>query len=178
MKSESEVAQLCPTLCDPMDCSLPGSSVHGIFQARVLECICISSSRGSFQPRDRTQVSRIVGRCFYWKEQVSQDGVIRLSWPTASCTSARFVNNGFVTAESTFSTVHARDRYLLGHGLLCEVGIHELHPRSGGIYCCFALRSVGSAVRGENIVSAAETVNSLCGEPRGLLLFLKFYLFN
>ena len=37
MKSESEVAQLCPTLSDPMDCSLPGSSVHGIFQAGVLE---------------------------------------------------------------------------------------------------------------------------------------------
>ena len=37
MKSESEVAQLCPTLSDPMDCSLPGSSIHGIFQARVLE---------------------------------------------------------------------------------------------------------------------------------------------
>ena len=39
MKSESEVAQSCPTLCDPMDCSLSGSSVHGIFQARVLEWI-------------------------------------------------------------------------------------------------------------------------------------------
>ena len=37
VKSESEVAQSCPTLCDPMDCSLPGFSVHGIFQARVLE---------------------------------------------------------------------------------------------------------------------------------------------
>ena len=37
VKSESEVAQLCSTLSDPMDCSLPGSSVHGIFQARVLE---------------------------------------------------------------------------------------------------------------------------------------------
>ena len=36
--SESEVAQSCPTLCDPMDCSLPGSSVHGIFQAMVLDC--------------------------------------------------------------------------------------------------------------------------------------------
>ena len=41
VKSESEVAQSCPTLCNPMDCSLPGSSVHGIFQARVLECIAI-----------------------------------------------------------------------------------------------------------------------------------------
>ena len=45
-ESESEVAQLCPTLCDPMDCSLPGSSVHGIFQAIVLEWIAISFSRG------------------------------------------------------------------------------------------------------------------------------------
>ena len=46
VKSESEVAQSCPTLCDPMDCSLPGSSVHGIFQAIVLEWIAISFSRG------------------------------------------------------------------------------------------------------------------------------------
>ena len=40
--NESEVAQLCPTLCDPVDCSPPGSSVHGIFQARVLEWVAIS----------------------------------------------------------------------------------------------------------------------------------------
>ena len=44
VKSESEVAQSCPTLCDPMDCSLPGSSVHGIFQARVLEWGAIAFS--------------------------------------------------------------------------------------------------------------------------------------
>ena len=56
LESESEVIQLCPTLCDPMDCRLPGSSVHGIFQARVLEWVAISFSRGSSQPRDRTQV--------------------------------------------------------------------------------------------------------------------------
>ena len=58
------VTQLCLTLCDPMDCSLPGSSVHGIFQARILEWIAISFSRGSSQPRDQTQVSHIVGRFF------------------------------------------------------------------------------------------------------------------
>ena len=46
----SEVAQSCPTLCDPMDCSLPGSSVHGIFQARILEWIAIPFSRGSSNP--------------------------------------------------------------------------------------------------------------------------------
>ena len=45
VKSESEVAQSCPTLCDPMDCGLPGSSVHGIFQARVLEWGAIALSR-------------------------------------------------------------------------------------------------------------------------------------
>ena len=58
----SEVAQSCPTLCDPMDCSLPGSSVHGIFQARILEWVAISFSRGTSWPRDRTRVSCIVGR--------------------------------------------------------------------------------------------------------------------
>ena len=49
--------QLCLTLCDPMDCSPPGSPVHGIFQARILEWIAISSSRGSSWPRDQTCVS-------------------------------------------------------------------------------------------------------------------------
>ena len=44
VKSESEVTQLCPTLRDPMDCSLPGSSVHGTFQARVLEWVAITFS--------------------------------------------------------------------------------------------------------------------------------------
>jgi len=53
----SEVAQLCLTLCDPKDCSLQGSSVRGIFQARVLAWVAISFSRGSSQPRDRTWVS-------------------------------------------------------------------------------------------------------------------------
>ena len=63
-ESESEVTQSCPTLCDPMDCSQSGSSVYGIFQARVLEWIAISFSRGSSRPRNRTWVSRIAGRRF------------------------------------------------------------------------------------------------------------------
>ena len=60
----SEAIQSCLTLCNPMDWSLSGSSIHGIFQARVLEWVAISFSRGSSQPRDQTQVSRIVGRRF------------------------------------------------------------------------------------------------------------------
>ena len=52
------------SLCNPMDCILPASSVHGILQARMLEWVAISFSRGSFQPRDQTQVSCITGRFF------------------------------------------------------------------------------------------------------------------
>jgi len=63
-ESESEVAQSCPTLCDPMDCSPPGSTAHGILQARILEWVAISFSRGSSRPRDQTQVSHIAGRRF------------------------------------------------------------------------------------------------------------------
>ena len=62
-KKESEVTQSCLTLCDPMDCSLPGSSVYGIFQARIVEWVSISFSRSS-RPRDWTWVSHIVGRRF------------------------------------------------------------------------------------------------------------------
>ena len=61
-ESESEVAQSCLTLCNPMDCSPPGSSVHGILQARILEWVAISFSGESSQPRDRTRVSCIAGR--------------------------------------------------------------------------------------------------------------------
>ena len=64
LDSESEVTQSCPILCDPIDGSLPGSSVHGIFQAIVLEWIAISFSRGSSQPRAWTRVSHIVDRHF------------------------------------------------------------------------------------------------------------------
>ena len=51
-------------LCDPMDCSPPGSSVYGILQARILEWVAMPSFRGSSQPRDQTQVSLIAGRSF------------------------------------------------------------------------------------------------------------------
>jgi len=59
-----KVIQWCLTLCNPMDCSLPGSPVHGIYQARILEWVAFPFSRGSSQPRDRTQVSCITGGFF------------------------------------------------------------------------------------------------------------------
>ena len=54
VKSESEVAQSCPTLSDPMDCSLQGSSIHGIFQARVLEWGAIAFSEGEVREVEKT----------------------------------------------------------------------------------------------------------------------------
>ena len=73
-KKESEVIQSCPTRCDPMDCTLPGSSIHGIFQARILKGIAISFSRRSSRPRDWSRVSRIVGRRFIvWASREVRD---------------------------------------------------------------------------------------------------------
>ena len=53
-------AQLCPALCKPTDCSPPGSSVHGILRARILEWVAVSPSRRSSQPRDRTRISYLL----------------------------------------------------------------------------------------------------------------------
>ena len=69
--------QSCPTLCDPMNCSPPGSSIHGIFQARILEWVAISYSRGSSQTRDQTHISWVscIGRqilyhCATWDSNI------------------------------------------------------------------------------------------------------------
>ena len=58
------VVQSCLAFCDPMECGLPGSSVHGILQARILEWVAIPFSRGSSQPRDRAQIFCLAGRFF------------------------------------------------------------------------------------------------------------------
>ena len=74
----SLVAKSCLTLATPMDCSPPGSSVHGIFQAIILEWIPISFSRGSSQPRNWTQVSGTAGRFFTnWAMREAQRSTIR-----------------------------------------------------------------------------------------------------
>ena len=67
-ESKSLITQSCLTLCDLMECSLPGSSVHGISQARLLEWVANSFSRRSSQPRDQTQVSYTAG---WWTERTS-----------------------------------------------------------------------------------------------------------
>ena len=69
------VAKKCPTLCDSMDCSLPGSSVHGISQARILEKVAISFLRGSSWPRDQTHIS-CIGRQFPYHWACREAGFI------------------------------------------------------------------------------------------------------
>ena len=76
------VAQLCPTLCNPMDGGPLGSSVHGIFQARILEWVAIPFSTGSSWPRDQTQVSHFAGRFFtVWSTREAQNGLRSFSLP-------------------------------------------------------------------------------------------------
>ena len=89
------VAQSCLTLCDPMDCSPPGSSVHGVFPTRILEWIAIPFSRGSSWPRDRSPVSCIAGGFFpIWATREAAFNVLivyyhchwglRFDWPQAN----------------------------------------------------------------------------------------------
>ena len=74
LKVKALVAQLCLTLCDPMDCRTPSSSVHGILQARILKWVAIPFSKGSSQPRDQTQVSYVAGRFFTsWAMREAQE---------------------------------------------------------------------------------------------------------
>ena len=73
-KVKVSVAQLYPTLCNPMDCSLPGSSVHGILQARILDCIAITYSRGFSRPNDQT-----------WSPALQTDGFFTTEPPEKPC---------------------------------------------------------------------------------------------
>ena len=77
------VAQSCPTFCNPMDCSPPGSSAHATSQARVLEWVAVPFSRRSFQLRDRTQVTCIAGR-FFTAEPPGNDSQISVAHPWVS----------------------------------------------------------------------------------------------
>ena len=90
------VTQSCPTLCDPMDCSLQGSSVHGILQARILEWVVMPFSRGSSWPRDQTHISCIAGGFFTtsstWKKH--DRGIQCLSlWSAESVTGPKLYNS-------------------------------------------------------------------------------------
>ena len=100
--------QSCLTLCDPMDCSPSGSSVHGILQARILEWVSRPSSRGSSWPRDGTQVSCIAGRCFIIWDTRAVPPYSGIAWDLdkfligcGHCLGSRKHNTGVATDQRT-----------------------------------------------------------------------------
>ena len=112
VKSESEVAQLCPTLCDPMDCSLPGSSIHGIFQARVLEWGAIAFSVATLQLMLKVYAQA-------WTEKAMAPHSSTLAWRIPwmeepgrlqSMGSLR-VGDDWVTSLSLFTFMHWRRKW-------------------------------------------------------------------
>ena len=105
------VAQSCPALCHPMDCSPLGSSVRGILQARILEWAAISSSRGSSWPRNRTCVSCIVRRILYhWA--TSETPQLRFTEKLKPSNQSHFIEELFLSKQGwalkTFSDVYNR----------------------------------------------------------------------
>ena len=94
--------QLCPTLCDPMDCNLPDSSVHGIFQARLLEWVAISSSRGFSQLRDQTHVSYIGRQILYQLHHMGSPYIYMTVYKYICmyvCIYTPFMDHSFVVAK-------------------------------------------------------------------------------
>ena len=107
------VSQACLTLFDPMDCCLPGSSVHGIFQARILEWVTISFSRRSSQPRDRT-----TGDVTLYKERINR------TWAWGGC--KWICKTAFVSQRIKICIIYSSEwwvnEYLLYY-LLCVLNI-------------------------------------------------------
>ena len=122
LKVEVLVAQSCPTLCDPMECSPPGFSVHGILQVRVLEWITIPFSRGSSWPRNWTWVSHIADRFFtFWAtRELRNIGVGSLS----------LLQGIFLTQESNWGLLHYRQI------------LYQLSYQGSPQYCCLCCISV------------------------------------
>ena len=124
-----KAAESCLTLCDPMDCSLPGSSVRGILQVKILEWVAIPFSKGSSQPRDQTQLSHIAGGFLY---QLSHQGSPRiLEWVAYPFSSGSSQPRNWTRVSSTagrFSTSWAARNVtrLPSKGTL----IHQHGPRA------------------------------------------------
>ena len=104
------VAQSCPTFCDPMDCSPPSFSVHGILQARMLEWVASPFSRGSSWPRDRIQVSHIVGGFFtIWTMLFLQFPIHHKPGPQCCSTTNNHMRENFKWASALLKQVTCLD---------------------------------------------------------------------
>ena len=105
---------------DPMDCSLPGSSIHGISQAKLLEWVAISSSRGSFQPRDWTPVSCTGRQILYWHlvQSLSRVWLFATPWITACQASLSITNSRSLLKLMPIESVMPSSHLVLCHPLL------------------------------------------------------------
>ena len=112
---EAMHAQLCLTLCNSMDCSPLGSSVHGILQARILEWVAIPFSRGSSQPRDQTQASCIAGRYL-------------TTWATWEAVYSNYVGS---RVHPELVSWPKTSESLLGRVTVCIPGVRWLNPQPG-----------------------------------------------
>ena len=92
------VAQSCPTRCNHLDCSMPGSSVHGNSPTRILEWIAMPSSRGSSQPRDQTHVFHIPGKFFTISESVTHSVMSAVFYPM-NCSPPGYSVHGILQAR-------------------------------------------------------------------------------
>ena len=103
-----QLLRSCPLLCDPMDCSPPGSSVHGIFQTRILEWVAISFSRQSSQPRDQTHISSLTSPALagFFITQFSQF--------SSSVVSDSFATPRTVARQASLSMGFSRQEYWSG----------------------------------------------------------------
>ena len=121
-------AQSCPTLRNPTDCSPPGSSIHGIFHARILECIALPFSRGSSWPGDGTEVSCIAGRFFtVWATIIwSTCSYFRIHW-CLTPSAPNFRSWGWKTGlEPAFHREEELEVPRLPEGLEEEAGVRSL----------------------------------------------------
>ena len=103
-------SQSYPTLCNPMDCSPPGSSIHGLLQARILEWVVMPPSRGSSQPRDWTHISYVY---LHWQAgslpRAPPGLVVKWKWKSLSCVRL------FATPWTIQSTEFSRSEYWSGY---------------------------------------------------------------
>ena len=98
--ARAQSLQSCLTLCDPMDHCLPDSSVHGIFQLRILEWVATPSFRGSSLPRDWTHISCIAGRFFTY--MLSSVILLCFTWDLCFCTVTYTMSLGNFISHTTF----------------------------------------------------------------------------
>ena len=114
----AKTLQSCLTLCDPMDCSLSGSPVHGIFQAWILEWVAISFSRGSSQPKDRTGVSYISYIQFSSVQSLSHVRLFATPWTAAHQASLSITNSQSLLKLMSIESVMPSNHLILCRPLL------------------------------------------------------------